>query len=206
MKRPLLFVIISSTFLLIFAVSFSYSTDIELSWDSGYQAGGIHYDFNNYSLGVDFNTPSGGPWYLKGIKYCINNTWPQQGNGFYLYAMKGPEYEEIIWGPVFNHNQTPYIYCWIAQTIDPKINLTEMGISNFMLAINNPYDYPYDCESLCVDGTDVGPHDWFCYGIAESWEAQPNPIYGKQMIRALLDNVSTNAETTTIGQIRAIYR
>ena len=207
MKKYLLFIAISSTFLLMFVVSFSYSTDIELSWDNGYQAGGIHYDFTDYSLGVDYNLPPGGPWYLKGIKYCINNTWPQQGNGFYIYAMKGPDYEEIIWGPVFNHNQTPYIYCWITQSVDPKINLTEMGISNFMCAINNIYPYPYECESLTVDGTNVGPHDWFCLGIGGTWKAQPNPIYGKQEIRALIDDVgNTGVETTTIGQTRVLYR
>jgi hypothetical protein len=163
----------------------AFAMEVELSWDSG---PGVSNFTANYgcSCGVDFTAPEG-TWSLIGIKYHYNGVLNLH-HGYNVYAMAN---DEIIFGPVFNPNGWGSV--WMTQVVDPPVDLSYLGNTAFICAIQFVYDSGSD--HLDLNGLGPGPHDWFSpsFGV---WYASTN---GHWCIRAIVEGGYTGVETATLG-------
>jgi hypothetical protein len=192
-------------------------TDMELSWDLGtpFHAWVYNTGAGSYAA-VDFSTPSGSHWYLKGIKYAICTTWPDevfQGFNTCAWKMESGIPTSIVWPasgvPEFSSNTGGSLigttnYKWITHDVPlGAAKLSTIAPNGFLVGIEFLYNYPAS-DGVAVDTDPAGtggPHDW-AYTSA-GWAVAP---YGTQMIRALVTDTVANVETTTMGQIRSLYR
>jgi len=180
-------------------------TQMELSHDNGPGLGFIFIYGAGVYLGAQFSLPSGGPWFLNGIKYYVENQgWPDsvyQGFAVGCWKFVGGVPGPVVWPtsgiPIYNPNTGGG---WIVQQVQPEFNLTQNCPNGFLVGVGLLYNYPA-CDALGFSNTGVGPYDWAC--ISGSWSAAPaNPC-----IRALIDDEYPEAiEPVSLGGVRALYR
>jgi hypothetical protein len=192
-------------------------TDMELSWDVGtpLHAWCFTTGPGNYAA-VDFSTPSGSHWYLQGIKYVVAMTWPDttfQGFNTCCWKMESGIPTNIVWPasgvPEFSSNTGgtqigTTDYKWIIHDVPlGAAKLSTIAPTGFLVGVEFLYNYPA-CDSVGLDTDPIatgGPHDW-TYS-STGWGVSS---YGHQMIRALVTDTVADVETSTIGQIRLLYR
>jgi len=183
----------------------SYLTSYCLSHDNGnITSAWVYINGAGTYAGVQYDTPFATPW-LYGIGYYVwSQGWPDsvyQGYSVGCWAMQSGTPGDVIWpadgNPIYNPNTGGN---WIFQPVDPKINLAVEAPNGFLVGVGFLYSYPAN-DALGIDNTGVGPYDWAMTG--GTWQAAP---YGKQAIRAYVDDIGNPAvETTTMGLIRALY-
>jgi hypothetical protein len=184
----------------------SYLTSLELSHDNGYIFGQYaYYNGAGCYAAVQFEAPSGGPWYLNGIKYYVWVGWPDQifqGFGVGCWKMESGTPGALVWPEdgvvMYNPNTAGN---WIVQPVDPNFNLAQNCPDGFVVGIDFLYSNPY-CDAFGIDDTGPGAYDWAYYNGV--WDAGP---YGKGSARALVNDIGNpGVETTTLGQMRALYK
>ena len=107
--------------------------------------------------------------------------WPTDGN--------------LIYNPNTGGN-------WILQNVAPNFNLTTQCPDGFLVGIEFLYNYPSQ-DGLGCDNTGPGPYDW-AHPPGGDWDIAP---YGKGAARTLINDIGNpGVETSTIGQIRVLYR
>jgi hypothetical protein len=106
--------------------------------------------------------------------------WPTDGN--------------LIYNPNTGAN-------WILQNVAPNFNLSTQCPDGFLVGIDFLYNHPSN-DAIGCDDTGPGPYDWTYYSGAWGPAA-----YGKNAVRALINDIGNpGVETTTLGQMRALYR
>ncbi len=168
-----------------------YMTSLELSYDNGDVAFGaynFYFGAGSY-VAVQFDVPSGGLWYLSGIKYYVYpGGWPDniyQGYGVACWLFEGGLPTALVWpldgSPIYNPNTGG---SWIIQPVDPNYNLTQNCPTGFVLGIEIMYNHPNN-DAIGSDDTGPGPHDWW-HTTNEGWSLA---AYGKNAVRALINDI-----------------
>jgi hypothetical protein len=183
-------------------------TSMELSYDNGNVDHGPYTFVNGAGsyVAIQFDFPSGGPWYLSGIKYYVYPGYPDsiyQGYGVACWLFEGGLPTALVWpldgALIYNPNTGGN---WIVQPVTPNFNLTQNCPTGFVLGIEIMYDLPNN-DAIGSDDTGPGTHDWWHF-TSTGWSPAS---YGKNAVRALINDIGNpGVETSTIGQIRALYR
>jgi hypothetical protein len=186
----------------------SYMTSMELSHDNGYISSAYGYQSSGSGayIGVQYFSPSGNPWYLSGIKYYVWQGWPDsifQGFGVACWKFENGAPGAIVWpssgDPIYNPNTGGN---WIIQDVNPNLNLLINCPEGFLVGIEQIYDYPA-FDAFGIDNTGAIPYDW-AHPSGGVWDEAP---YGKGSARAFVNDIGNpGVETTTIGQVKALYR
>jgi len=180
---------------------------IEISRDNGNITFGWAYiNGTGAYVGDQYTVPTGGPWFLTGIKYYVWAGWPDytyQGFGVACWKMISGYPGPIAWPvngqPIYNPNTGAN---WKTQPVSPSFNLSTGTPNGFLVGICFLYNYPFN-DAFGVDNTGVSVYDW-SHVSGGSWTPAP---YGKGSARAFLYKEDVpSVETITLGNIRTLYR
>jgi hypothetical protein len=188
-----------TAFLLVFIVVLSWSVSMELSWDIGPTVGLVCT--NPSFLGASFPLPTGGPWYLTDIKYYVYLEDIPHGYGVACWKMESIFPGEIVWPesgvPEYDPNTDGN---WIIHNVDPMFDVTTNCPNGFMIGIATLYYYP-NSDVMGEDNQGPNIHNWINFGMG--WQY---PSTGRFCERAIINDLGTSVQTTTLGCLRAIYR